>query len=284
MFAPDQWTPVRRFGQFIGPPFTDRETAKGTRAAASHLEKFDTLAALATRLASNLALDNSQLGQEGYTPAIHGREFAALMEVLVCELYSALDGVRRALYGAYRDVAGVQNTSTLKLFKRAQDNAYDSAFPEEIRVALASASQTWFPTLRGFRTEVTHGHTGSCYLDATSGNISYIHDGLGTPTHAKVVPDIVGHINATAKEVRGLVDTVFTHLYSRLEQSDKRIMCGIYKGRMYERLVNPELGLTFDAGQCLSRSWFEQEPGLECPLRTRCRAYLGTATASPPVL
>lgn len=272
-FAPEDWTAVRRFGAFIGPPFSDREVIKGTRTAASHLEKFDVLANLATRLAPNLRRDREELDRDGFTPAINSREFAALMEVLICELYAALDGARRALFGAYRSVSAVQNESTRKLFRRAAENRYGPEFPEDVRLALANASATWFPGLCELRTEITHGHTGSCHLNTSTGHVSYLHDGLGTRKQAKVIPDIIGHVNETALATAALTEAVFGHLYGRLETVEKRVTCGIHQGRLYERLASPEPALSRHSGRCSSHIWFEDHPGLECPLRNACGAY-----------
>jgi hypothetical protein len=272
-FTPDTWPAVHRFSQFIGRPFDDREVAKGTKAAASHLDKFETLAGLANRLAPNLVEDEIELDRDGHTQAVRAREFAALVETLVCELYASLDGVRRTLYGAYRKVEGVQNESTKKLFERAARSKYGNTFPEEIRLALASAHVLWFSSLRQLRTELTHGDIGSCHLDRQMNRVSYFHSELGTGTRVMVVEDVVGKVNEFARNVSDLVEVVFSHLYLRLELVERRLICGIYKGRAYERLVKPESVLTFDSGRCSSKTWFEREAGLECPLQDQCGAY-----------
>lgn len=272
-FTPDQWSAARRFSQFIGRPFNDREVEKGTRSTLSHLNKFDTLAALANRLVPRLSEDQVELERDGHSAAARGREFAALMETLVCELYASLDGVRRAVFGAYRTVQAVQNSSTEKLFKRAAEWEYGETFPEEVRAVLASAYSEWFPSLKKLRTELTHGDIGSCHLDANSGAVRYVHGGLGTGSRAMVVEDIVDRVNGFAAGVLRVAEAVFAHLYSNLESDERQIMCGIYKGRIYERLVKPEARLTFNSGQCFSKSWFDLAPGFECPLRSRCGAY-----------
>ena len=272
-FAPDHWTAVRRFSQFIGPPFHDPEVVKGTKTAASHLDKFEVLAAMANRLTPTLVEDQLELDRDGHTPAIRAREFAALNETLVCELYGSLDGVRRALFGAYRAVEGVQNESTEKLFKRAAAGKYGRLFPEDVRLDLAAAHATWFPTLKKLRTELTHGDIGSCHLDRKTNRVRYMHMGLGTEARAMVIDDIVGQVNDLAKHVSHLVEGVFKHLYARLEPAERRLVCGMYNGRVYERLVNPELALTFDSGRCFSKAWFEKEPSLACPLKEQCGAF-----------
>jgi hypothetical protein len=55
-----------------------------------------------------------ELDRDGYSPAQCSKEFAALVEVLACELYSAIDGGRRALYGTYKGVKGIRKDSNDK--------------------------------------------------------------------------------------------------------------------------------------------------------------------------
>lgn len=272
-FAPHAWSAVRRFSHFVGPPFEDKEVAKGARVAVNHLDKFEVLAGLTNRQAPTLLDDRIELDRNGFSPALRSREFAALVETLVSELYSSLDGVRRALFGAYRNVEGVQNKSTERLFKRAAEREYGDSFPEWIRERLAAAYLSWFPSLRRLRTEFSHGDVGSCHLDRQSGRVAYVHQGLGTRSRAMAIEDVVGVVNALARDVVLLIDAVFDDLYNRLEPVERRCMCGIYKGRIYERVVMPERGLTVGSGRCFSRSWFDAETGYECPLRTTCGAY-----------
>src|SRR5215467_8409258 len=161
LFSPEHWPAVQKFRYFMGPPYTvNRELVTGTRGAEGHREKFLVLAGLANRLQATLAEDLTELDQEGHTPAARSREFAALTETLICELYACLDGIRRVLFSAYNGIRGVQNASTEKLFARAHTNGYGSEFPEEIRSRLATSYTTWFPQLRRMRTELTHGDVG----------------------------------------------------------------------------------------------------------------------------
>jgi hypothetical protein len=118
-FTPELWPSVKKFGQFIGPPYgANRELSKGTHAANCHIAKYSALAGLANRLKDQLAEDDAELAEKGYSHAGRSKEFAALVETLYCELYAALDGVRRTLFGAYGNVRGVQNKSTEKSFLR----------------------------------------------------------------------------------------------------------------------------------------------------------------------
>ena len=275
IFAPERWSSIAKFRQMMGSPFkVNRELQKGVSSAENHLSKFGVLAGLANRLKERLPEDQAELAEKGYTPAIRSREFAALVESLFCELYAALDGVRRTLYAAYKNVKGVQNQSIKKLFERANENKYGPEFPEDIRAALAAAFVSWFPRLRSIRTEVTHGDIGSCHLNEDSGKVFYMHGGLGPATRALVIEDVVAELNQNWASVFELVEDIFRSLCAKLEPVERTAFCGIYKGRCYQRKVAPAADLTFNSGRCRSCAWFENEPGYECPLRHSCGAHL----------
>lgn len=258
----------------MGPPYTvNRELVTGTRTAEGHREKFLVLAGLANRLQETLAEDLTELDQEGYTPASRSREFAALTETLICELYSCLDGIRRVLYSVYKGVQKIQNHSNEALFTRAHANAYGPGLPEEIRGCLAASYATWFPRLYQIRTELTHGDVGSCHLDPKASVITYAHQNLGTDARAFIINDIVGEVNEFARSVFELMEAIFGYLCAKLCPVERKLPCGFYKGRLYERYVAPGPDLSFASGRCFSRVWFESEAGCECPMRHRCGAY-----------
>jgi hypothetical protein len=275
VFDPALWSAARRFQTFAGPPFTHHEAVRGAEASMHHLEKFQIIANVANRLGNTLEEDERELDQEGYTPARRSKEFAALVEVLACELYAVLDGVRRGLYGAFPGVRGIPEKSNSKLFQHATDKAFGPEFPENIRAALDEANVTWFKNLRRLRGEVTHGSTGSCILNRETDTISYVHNRLGTAQSTLIETDIVGSLNDYAVKVLHLVETVFSHLYALLERKEHLVLCGVFLGRMYQRIVVAGENLTRGSGVCLSRQWFESEPGLECPLRHQCPAFSG---------
>ena len=275
-FAPERWSPLRRFLKLVGPPFpTSPGVLSGAHAASGHLEKYDLLADLANRLAPLLVEDAEELHREGFTPAVRSREFAALAETLVCTLYSALGGLRDTLFEAYRRVPSVQRKSTKELFKRAAEKTYGPGFPETIRASLAEAYGTWFPRLREIRVAVTHGETGFCHLDAKTERIVYFHGRLKSD-------DIVAEVNADAIAVRKLVDEAFSYLCTLLEAIPRKVLCGAYKARLYEREITPDPELTFASGRCLSHEWFEKEAEYECPLRSTCGAYARTRESDLP--
>lgn len=275
-FAPEYWPEVDKFQKFMGAPYEiTRELRKGVRTVSSHLQKFNLLVGIANQFQEHLIEDYNELERNNYTQMTRHKEFAALSETLICELYSCLDGVRRTLYAIYGHgrVEGVQNQSTNALFARASDNRYGSGFPETIRVQLASAYTTWFPELRNLRTQVVHSDVGFCSTDPDTGVISYKRDPFEPGEPVFLIEDIVEKINELSITVIQLTNDVFGYLYSQLELVDHRVVCGQYMGRLYERAVAPEKALSFDSGTCLSKTWFENEPGLECPMRYKCGAY-----------
>lgn len=227
--------------------------------------KFEILAGLANRLAEELHLDHCDLQAHGHTSAVRSKEYAAIVEALVATLYSALDGLRRTLYGAYRKVQRVQNSSNEKMFRLATQRGYGEGFPEPIREALAEANTTWFPEFYRIRTELTHRELGSCHWDANAEKIFYMHDGLGSPTRSHLIDD---------------VPKMLSYLASQLVPVEKVVICGLYRGRIYQRKVALTPDMTFHSGSCQSRRWFDKpEERDKCPLRGYCGAY---ALVGPP--
>jgi hypothetical protein len=271
-FAPDRWAPERRFVQFLGPPFlVDAPLSRGTNAVISHLEKYELLAELANDLLPLLDEDERQLDAAGYTPGMGGRKYGALVEAMLSELYSTLDGVRQVVFSVYRGVRGVQNESTYKMFQRAAKSQYGEHFPEDLRVILAEAYASWFPRLRLLRSENTHGEIGRCHRDKDS--VTYMHRGLKENGRALIIENIARYMNQLLGHVRDLVHWFFSSLYNRLEPIEHKMFCGMYRGRAYERMVAPSPDLSFADGRCLSVNWFSKELELTCPLARSCGAY-----------
>lgn len=271
-FAPDRWAPERRFVQFLGPPYlVDVPLSRGTSAVISHLEKYELLAELANDLLPLLDEDERQLAAAGYTPGAGGRKYGALVETMLNELYSTLDGLRQVVFSVYRKVRGVQNGSTYKLFQRAAMSQYGENFPEDLRAVLAEAYSSWFPRLRLLRSENTHGEIGGCHLDKDS--VTYMHRGLKENGRALIIENIAKYMNQLHSHIRGLVHWLFSSLYGRLEPTEREMFCGMYKGHAYERMVAPSPNLSFADGRCLSVNWFSKEPEFNCPLAQGCGAY-----------
>ena len=277
-FAPEHWTAPGKFLRFIGPPFAvSRQLNDAVRSCAEHIDKYQTFATLAADLQPTLVLDREELARDGHSPVRRSRQFTAIVEVLVCELYSMLDGLRYTLFVIYRRCRGVQQKSTNQLFAKAASRGYGAEFPEDLRIVLAAAYGDWLPELRRLRTAFTHGGLGFCSLARDGDRIAYINPSLGDSATAHVIPDIVAHVNRLAEGVFTLLREVFGYLYSQLEPRPSDQACGVYRNRFYMRKVAPTHDLNRGSGVCASRSWFDAEADFRCPLADTCEAYHRTA-------
>ncbi|ODS34140.1 MAG: hypothetical protein SCARUB_00710 [Candidatus Scalindua rubra] len=274
-FAPDHWNNLNKFEKFCGAPFPDNRKVKYyVKSCDDHLQKFIVLSNLLNRLAPDLESDIKEIEETGYTPAIRHKEYAALCEVLICELYAALDCLRYTVFYIYKDQkTDVQKKSTEKFFKKAVKDQYGEEFPDKLKESLSESYSRWFGELRTLRTEIAHGGLGSCHTDNKTGKIFYMHPGLGSQSKAHVIKDIVGKLNFFHKNTVLLIDKFFEFFLSVLEPNDREIMCGIYKGRVYMRRVSYSLNLSFSDGICIAKSWFDKDENLTCPLKDRCGAY-----------
>ncbi len=282
VFRPALWSPLERFQTFPGEPFQHiREMCRGAKTVSDHLGKFEVLAGLVNRLAKEMHLDDAELQARGYTPAVHSKEYAAIVESLITTLYSALDGLRQTIFWGYRNVRRVQNKSNERLFRYATDKEYGEEFPGPIREALADANANWFPELRRIRTELTHNEIGHCHWDPKTDKITYLHGGLGIARRAHIIEDVPKVLTDMYSNVNGLVQSVFEFLAEQLWPSERVVICGYYRGRIYQRRVALTPDITFDSGTCESRQWFDkpEEQENKCPLRGYCGAY---ARVGPP--
>ncbi|EHR0574937.1 hypothetical protein KS872_004746 [Vibrio parahaemolyticus] len=269
MFAPEQMNAVQKVGLFPCSNLDDeRKYRSGIKATADHLEKFLTLAEVANDLAKGFEIDRQELEEKGHTPAIYSRKFAAVSECCINELYAALDGVRDVIYGVYKPVQGVQKKSTSKLFSKANQKQYGEGFPVELNNLLSTAYNDWFCQLRTYRTEFTHGSLGSCSMDHETKKISYMHSALGSGSNSLIIEDFVEYINNVYACVLTLQERVFDFLYSALELSESRVLCGIYQGRAYMRSIQPVENLSVHSGSCMSVNYSDP-----CPLKEQCGAY-----------
>lgn len=272
-FAPEVWSPARRLGVFAGAPFRDPvRLAQTARAADNRRSRFRALAEVLNFLRPSLEADVRETDKRGHSPARNSRRYAAIAESLFLELYSSIDATREAIYSAYHGISGVQKGSNLRLFKRAAEKSYGPEFPAEIRELLAGAFDSWFLELRKIRTEVSHGDIGACHL-VEPDRVLYTHGGLGTSSRAFVVEDLEEKLAAAANNVFDLVDGIFRHLCRQLDPNARRVVCGIYRARLYERDVEFSEELDRESGVCYSRTWFEGDPEFRCPIRGECGAY-----------
>ncbi len=269
------WDYVDRFAKWHGAPFAESQTlSNGLKTITGHREKFKILAKRVTSLIPELIEERQLLDQQGYSSGIKAREFASIIETLICELYSCLDGLRNTIYAIYRNVQGVQNKSTEKLFKKAVEGKYDKGFPPEIDNWLKAAYQDWFPELRRLRVELTHGQVGTCSMKNNS-CISYIHYGLRSNSNKNVfiIENIIDWINFHASHVDSLLNTICKFWFDQLEPREVIEMCGVHQGRVIIRAIEITEPVNQDSGLCLFRHAFEEEPEWACPLRDSCAAY-----------
>lgn len=270
MFVPEQIDPVRVIGMFEPIGVSDlKKFRKGLKTVDSHMDKFRTFVGLANKLIPGFDIDRKQLDEMGHTPAVHSKEFAAIIESCVCELYSSIDGVRYVLHSLYRKVAGIPEKSNEKLFKKAHMGELGESFPERLNALLSDAYLDWFKELREFRTDMVHGSLGSCSMDPETKIIRYFH--ASNRKHG--MDDFVDYIGCMYRKVSEFLNLVFDYLYMSLTFKNSSSMCGIYKGRCYERLISAEYPLRNSSGYCVSRQWFEAEKEFYCPLANNCLAY-----------
>lgn len=168
--------------------------------------------------------------------------------------------------------------SNEKLYKRASDSEYGDNFPLELNEILLRAYTSWFKKLRGFRTEMIHGSLGFTSMDHETKKIRYFHQGMSGNGNSLIMEDFVEFISDLYAEVLNHLNEVFNFLYNTLNLQPALVACGIYKGRFYERLIEPERPLTSQSGYCVARKWFDSLPEFKCPLSGECKAYENSIT------
>lgn len=273
-FIPENWDAAKVFGTFPCKGVSNQKLFKrGINSVRDHLEKYRTFAGLANKLIPGFEVDREQIESDGFSPAVHSKEFAAVVESCVCELYSALDGVRDVIFTVYNDVQGVQKKSNEKLYRKAFDNEYGENFPSELNEILSKVYKEWFKNFRGFRTEMIHGSLGSTSMDHETKKIRYFHQGMGGNGNSLIMEDFVAFISDLYVKVLSHLNEVFGFLYRSLPLSPTSVVCGIYKGRFYERLVEPDVPLKNESGYCVARQWFDNLKEFKCPLLSECKAY-----------
>lgn len=285
-YIPEMWDYVDRFAKWYGVPFRDSQAlSDGLKTITGHRGKFKILAERATLLVPELIEERQILNQRGYSSEAKAREFAGIIETLICELYSCLDGLRNTIHTIYKDIRGVQKKSTEKMFKNTVEGKYGNGFPPEIYALLKAAYEDWFPELRRLRVELTHGRVGTCSIQDDS-CISYIHYGLGSSLENNVfiIENIIDWINAHANHVNILLNTICKFWFNQLEPREVIEMCGIHQGRAIIRAIVVTEPVNQDSGLCLFRHAFEEEPDWACPLRDSCAAYTRVGNDSRAIL
>ena len=270
--SPQHWGEVERFTQFWSTTYSfDRMTQKRLHGVIGHYRKARYLFQLAERLIPNLALDDKQVEEHGYSPAHNSKELAAIVESVLCEQYSVLDCCRHVLREVFPNHRGIKK-STRSTFQNAHKGQLDDKVPAPVREALACTKE-WYPSLLRLRDEVTHSNIGSCYGNSETGKVRYMHDGLGTPGKSLVIEDVFADMKMYFDRINELLGVIFRELNRTFDDKPIGLMCGIFGGRFYERVVRPSEAVDTNGGMCESYKWFDLEENPDCPLKDGCQAY-----------
>lgn len=272
-FYPQKWGQYSRFYHFYQTTHKfDKPTVSAIRGIGGHASKARRLLQLSEKIIPSIAEERKLHEGKGVIPGVRSGEYAALAECVVAELYSVLDCTRKIIGGIYGRFRGVARDSTRRLFQNAQKGGIDLRVPEAIRNALANAH--WYNDFRRLRDGITHGETGSCHLDAKTGKITYFHTGLGSETRALVIEDIHAEMHRYLDVVIAFVETVFSELNQHIKDERFFTICGMFRGRIYSRLVSIREAKDFGSGVCNACEWFEREENPTCPAAETCQAYL----------
>lgn len=271
MFAPDRWGELEKLSKFYSSTYQfDHHTGRALSGATNHFHKVMTLFKFAQRIKANLEEDNKEIEQNGYTPAIRGKELSAIIETIFLDLYSSIDCTRQVLYFIFRNCRGVPK-STRKLFENASKDKIDEKIPKLIRMALKDA--TWYDEFRKIRDELTHSDIGSCHLNKNTGKVFYMLCGLGTVSKGLVIEDIFEKLSNLINNVNLFLGRIYHSLNSQLTDKEVWQVCGFFDGRVYSRFVKPSEAKDFNSGRCDAFSWFEKDENPTCPFVDNCGAY-----------
>jgi hypothetical protein len=118
-FAPEDWGEVERFSNLCSGTYAftglEQRALAGVR---QHIEKAVTFRRVAKRIRPNLRIDRDQLNAQGFTPAEHSQELAAVVEAASVELYSCVDCTAKVLWAIYGKRSRGFKDSTRGLFEK----------------------------------------------------------------------------------------------------------------------------------------------------------------------
>ncbi|VVE51396.1 hypothetical protein PCE31106_04686 [Pandoraea cepalis] len=279
VFTPELWGQVDKFKQFYASTHNFKPDAKKAVAGVdNHFQKAVTLRRVASKLASNLRLDNDELAQKGYTAALNSQEFSAVVEEVFTELYSSIDCARKVIVAIYGNCRHVPD-STHKLFVRAAKGEIGSDFPKELLMCLQSA--TWFPELLLIRDELTHATIGACHQDADSDKITYIHHGIRQNKRSLVIDDVFAKADEFFDAINRFLGQVFFFLNAGLTSTPVDVVCAFAFDRVYARKLKIAETIDLNSGTCTSFQWFDSQPERRCLLADECGAYRHAKESGP---
>lgn len=275
-FTPEHWSQLTRLRALLGKPLpTTRESYQALDACLGHLRKYQVFAGIADRIIPNLPKDREELDRYGSSRNLHSEEFGALTEAMLCELYSSLDGLLdffKAIYPTMQQLQKIRFASNF--FQFANETRLPADFPEPMRIILATAYADWFEGLRKLRVEITHGTVGFFALDEKQETVTYFNQGLSsTGQNVFHIKDILTVVRNFDNQVRVLFEGIAKFYVAQLLPIPRMYTCGVYRGLMYIRVIEPSPDLNINSGHCGSWDWFEQDPEKFCPLAKNCGAY-----------
>jgi hypothetical protein len=279
IFAPELWGQVELFSKFCSETykFNEREQ-RALAGVGQHFDKAVTFQSLAVKLRPNLAIDQAEINERGFTPATNSREIATVIEAAILELYSSIDCTAKVLRAVYGKTSRGFKDSTRFLFK-----SFDSIrgeFPDAIKDIFRGL--TWYDDFRFLRDELTHLGTGSCHLTEATNAVSYMHLGIKSEGKPLIVDDVFKWLSDLIAVVNDFLGRIFRFLRTFLKSTPVVQICGMVEGRMLMRYVDPTEEINFGSGDCRSFQWFEQSDMLTCPFVAHCGAYARTRPTMNP--
>ena len=275
-FRPGDWSERDRFHQFCQTscrPDGDRKFVAGSKTFESHLgahwhmDSFRVLVELARDLAPGLADENLELETKGYTNARNGQKLRTLIEVAIKELYSALECTIKVIHAIYGNkVRGFQQ-SVSRFVKRPK---IQESLPPELRLPEGGS---WVD-LVDLRALLTHFNVGHVSMAKDEPRIEYLHADFKKDGGAFHLEDLFDWVETLEEQLSAFQECVYGFLNrNHIEPGEVQVMCGMYRGLCYTRLLEPADDVSWHSGTCEARGWFEQEGKEPCPLRSRCGAY-----------
>jgi hypothetical protein len=272
-FLPEYWGSYEFFHHFYHTTHEfDWQVRKRLPGIQGNLFKAQKLLQVVEQLIPNIEEDELEIANRGYSNANRSREIAAVVEAAFCSLYSSLDCFRHVFMSIYRKKLRGVKESTRTLFEKGGKGELGPLIPERIRDQFIQ-TMSWFSTLREYRDELTHSDVGHCHRDKMSGKLIYMHSGLGSPQRALVIKDVVAELVNFRNTINAFLGGVFFEINRELKDLETDQICGIFSGRIYERLVKPSEAVDFHGGRCKSHVWFDESDNPPCPLKDHCDAY-----------
>lgn len=267
-FYPEHWGTLTRFTMFYsGTHKLSKQASKALRGASGHFDKALIFNGLVHRLRPNLALDEAHLKEHGFTGLQHAREFSAVVESVIVELYSAIDCCRIVVRDIYIKKTRGFPDSTRRTFAAINDGTL-KGLPQELVDVFKAVD--WYESFLFIRDELTHSDVGICRLHPTTDQVSYEHDGVEHMGEKLRIDDVFAWLDSSIANVNKFMGGIFQYLYSQLDQVHTDHLCCFIDGRAYMRSVAPVPDLSFHSGICLALNY--DEP-YKCKYADECGAY-----------